>query len=253
MTRTATVVVWLIVLLLAAPAHAQDARGTVAKWYLSTVKTGHEMQWEQAMKEHVDWHRQQNDTWTWHTYMIVSGERLGQYITMTTDHAWADFDTPDVAEQEDAADASSRLGPHIESLGSGLWDELPDLSRPPDASPPFPLIQIINYGIKPSKGAVFAGNVVQFGQTVDATNMSFSVLWFVRPDGGAAARTFTRIVPRENWASMQPNPGAKTSFEAVAETFGSAGLQQWIDSFGESVEWLKSEFWQYRPDLSHVP
>ena len=205
------------------------------------------------MKEHVDWHRQQNDTWTWHTYMIVSGERLGQYITMTTDHAWADFDTPDVSEQEDAADASSRLGPHIESLGSGLWDELPDLSRPPDASPPFPLIQIINYGIKPSKGAVFAGNVVQFGQTVDATNIPATYLWFVKPHGGAGARTYTRIVPLANWAAMKPAPGTLNGFDAFSQTFGAAGLEQWMEGFGESVEWLTSEFWQYRPDLSHVP
>lgn len=52
---------------------------------------------------------------------------------------------------------------------------------------------------------------------------------------------------------MQPKPGATTSFEAVAETHGAAGLQQWIDDFGESVEWLTSEFWQHRPDLSYVP
>ena len=83
--------------------------------------------------------------------------------------------------------------------------------------------------------------------------MSFSVLWFVKPDGGAASRTFTRIVPRQDWASMQPKDGVKTSHEAVTETFGSGGLHQWIDSFGESVEWLKSELWQHRPDLSYVP
>ena len=122
-------------------------------------------------KEHLDWHRQHNDTWTWNTYMIVSGERLGQYITMSPDHAWADFDAPAVSEREDAADATSKLGPHIESLSSGFWNELRDLSRPPDASPPYPLIQIIDYGIKFGKRAVFERNVVQFGQTVDATNV----------------------------------------------------------------------------------
>ena len=253
MARIVTIVVGLLVLPLAAPAGAQDGSGTLTKWYLSTVKTGHDVQWEQAYKEHLDWHRQHNDTWTWNTYMIVSGERLGQYITMSPDHAWADFDAPAVSEREDAADATSKLGPHIESLSSGFWNELRDLSRPPDASPPYPLIQIIDYGIKFGKRAVFERNVVQFGQTVDATNVPATYLWFVKPDGGAASRTFTRIVPRANWASMEPKPGAPGSFEAFRETHGAAGLQQWIDDFGESVEWLTSEFWQHRPDLSYVP
>ncbi len=84
MTRTATVVVGLIVLLLAVPAGAQDSQGTVTRYYLTTVKAGHDLKWEQAFKAHVDWHRQQNDTWAWDTYMLVTGERLGQYITIST-------------------------------------------------------------------------------------------------------------------------------------------------------------------------
>lgn len=241
----------LFVLLLAVPAGAQDKSGTVTRWYLSTVKTGHDLQWEQAFKEHVGWHRQHNDSWTWHTYMIVSGDRLGQYITMSADHAWADFDAPDVSELEHAADTSSKLGPHIESMHSGFWNEILAFSRPPDNPPPFPLIQIIDYRIKPAKRGVFEQNVAQFGEALDTTDFPAAYLWFVKPHGGAAARTFTRIVPRSNWASMEP--GSRSSYDAMTETFGAAGLEAWIASFGESVEWLTSELWQYRSDLSHVP
>lgn len=254
MTRTVALVVGMFVLpVLVAPAGAQDTNRpeTVAKWYLSAVKPGHDLQWEQAFKEHLDWHRQQDDSWTWHTYAIVSGDRLGQYLTMSTDHAWADFDTLAVSASEDAADAITKLGPHIESLGSGFWNELPDLTRAPDNALPSPLIQIINYGIKPSKNAVFERNIVQFGETVDAMNLPSRYIWFIKPDGGAGARTWTRIVPYANWAAMQP--GGPKGFQAFADTFGDAGLQSWLESFGESVEWLTSEFWQYRPDLSHVP
>ncbi len=99
--------------------------------------------------------------------MIVSGERLGQYLTMTTGHAWADFDTRDVSELEDAADASSRLGSHVESLSSGFWNALPNLTRPPEASPPYPLIQVVDYGIKFSKRSVFERNLEMFLQARD--------------------------------------------------------------------------------------
>ena len=244
-----------------AGAGAQDAAAprTVTRWRLATVKTGHDLQWEAAFREHVDWRRSRDDTWTWHTYVLASGDRLGQYLTLSADHAWADFDAPDVPEREDAADLSSRLGPHLEALRSGFWHELVDFSRPPDDPPPFPLIQIVDYRIKPGRRAVFERNVEQFGEALDKTGFAAAYLWFVKPHGGAAARTFTRIVPRADWASMMPAPGAqsapgvRTSYDAMRATFGEAGLQAWIASFGESVEWLTSTLWRHRPDLSYVP
>ena len=251
MTRTAAVAAALLALLLVAPAVAQDARGTITRWHLFTVKSGHDLQWEQAYQEHLAWQRRQNETWTWNTYVIVSGDRLGQYLTMTMDHAWADFDAPAVSAQERAADRISKLGPHVESVHSGFWNEIRRFSRPPDTPFPFPLIQIIDYGIKPAKRSVFERNLEQFGQTVDETNLPARYFWFVKPHGGAAARTFTRIVPRANWASMEP--GNRSSFAAMSETFGEAGLEAWIAAFGESVEWLTSEFWRHRPDLSYAP
>ena len=39
----------------------------------------------------------------------------------------------------------------------------------------------------------------------------------------------------------------------MTATFGEAGLEAWIAGFGESVEWLTSKFWRYRPDLSYTP
>ena len=112
--------VGLMVLLVSFPALAQEGPSTVTKWYLFTVKSGHDLQWEEAYQEHLDWRRQHKDTWTWQTYMIVSGERLGQYLTMSSGHRWADFDSPSVPGLHDMADATSKLGPHIESLSSGF-------------------------------------------------------------------------------------------------------------------------------------
>ena len=267
-TRTAAAILFgLFVLILVLPptgasagaAGAQDAAPsrTVTRWRIATVKTGHDLQWEAAFREHVDWRRSRGDTWTWHTYVLASGDRLGQYLTLSADHAWADFDAPDVPEREDAADLSSRLGPHIEALRSGFWHELVDFSRPPDGPSPFPLIQIVDYRIKPGQRAVFERNVEQFGEALDKTGFAAAYLWFVKPHGGAAARTFTRIVPRANWASMAAGarsaPGVRTSYDAMRATFGEAGLQAWIASFGESVEWLTSTLWRHRPDLSYVP
>ena len=252
MTRIVTVIVGLL-LLVSSPAPAQDASGTITKWFLSTITPGHDLEWEEAFKAHLEWRRQQNDTWVWHTYKVVSGDRLGQYLTMTTDHAWANFDAPAVPVREDEADRVAKLGPHIESLSSGFWTELKALSRPPDMVPPFPLIQVVDYGVKVGQRATFELNVAQFGQTVDEQNLSAAYLWFMKPDGGAATRTFRRIVPYANWGALGAGPGGAVNYDPFIATHGQAGLERWIEMFAESVDWLTSEFWEYRPDLSYIP
>ena len=251
MTRTATMGIGLFVLLLAAPARAQDPQGPVTHYYLTTVKPGHDVKWEEALKEHVDWHRQQNDTWAFDTYMLLTGERLGQYLTISDGHPWADYDAPSVSAQEDSTDAMSKLGPHTKSLSSGFLTEQTELSRPPEAPLPSPLIQTVRYQIKPGKNPVFMGTVVRFGEVNDKMNLPHRYFWYSEYGGGAAARTFWRIVGRPNWAAMAPL--SPSSFQAVRETHGEEGLQEWIDDFAESVGSVTSNLWQHRPDLSYAP
>ena len=68
----------LSLLMLASPVVAQDGPATVSRSFTVTVRVGHDQQFEEAWKQHIDWHRQQNDSWTWNTWMIVSGTPLGQ-------------------------------------------------------------------------------------------------------------------------------------------------------------------------------
>ena len=251
MTRIATIGIGLFALLLAAPARAQDPQGPVTQYHLNVVKPGHDAKWEQALQEHIDWHRQQNDTWAFDTYVLLTGERLGQYLTISDGHPWADYDAPSVSAQEDMADAMSKLGPHTESLSSGFLTEQTELSRPPAEPLPSPLIQTVRYRIKPGKNPVFVGTVVRFGRVNDKMDLPHRYFWYSEYGGGAASRTFWRIVGRPNWAAMAPH--SPSSFRAVRETDGEDGLQEWIDDFAESVSEVTSNLWQHRPDLSYAP
>ena len=52
-----------IIVLVAVAAWAQSQPGTVSRVYLIKVTPGMEADWLEGAKEHVEWHRQQNDPW----------------------------------------------------------------------------------------------------------------------------------------------------------------------------------------------
>ena len=131
--------------------------------------------------------------------------------------------------------------------------ERSDLSRPGDGTLPAPLIHIVKYQIKFGKNPVFVRNIQLFGAANDKMDWTGRYFWFVEYGGGGAARTFWRIVPRQHWAAMTGQTGARSSFQAMTETYGEEGLQSWIDGFGESIASLTSEIWRHRPDLSYAP
>ena len=60
-------------------------------------------------------------------------------------------------------------------------------------------------------------------------------------------------MPYANWGALGAGPGGAVNYDPFIATHGQAGLERWIEMFAESVDWLTSEFWEYRPDLSYTP
>ncbi len=71
--------------------NAQNANN-VCRIYFSTPKAGAAQQYEAGRKKHMQFHRDQKDTWTWSTYAIETGDNTGTYVTSSCGHAWKDFD-----------------------------------------------------------------------------------------------------------------------------------------------------------------
>ena len=196
--------VGLFLMVLAWPVAAQDAPDTISRSYTSRVKAGHELQFEEALKQHMAWHTQQNDTWRWNTYMLVSGERLGQYISISGGHRWADFDSPAVSEEADNADALAKLGEHVERISSGFANGLAAVSRPPSSSEPSPLVQVLTYRLNQGHGARFRDVLRRFDDAAEETNWSGRYSWLEILSGGAEG-TYILVLPHANWASLAPS------------------------------------------------
>ena len=239
----------LSLMVLAWPVVAQEGPATISQSFTAVVTPGHEQQFEEALKQHMAWHRQQNDTWRWNTSVIVSGERLGQYITISGGHRWADFDSPPVSAEADMADAA-RLFEHVERIASGFGNTLPALSRPPASSEPMPLVQVFTYRVKPGQAPVFQHAVGKFREAAEKTNSPFRYVLIASISGGPVG-TYILVVPHENWASFVPPE--QDGLQMLEEALGRQEADAVIEMLNEAVASEVSEIWQYRPDLSYIP
>ncbi len=77
MRRIGMFLVVLSLLLLALPVLAQEEGGNIVRVFVDKAKTGMEQQYEEAVKQHIAWHREQGDTWNWVVRRIESGRTSG--------------------------------------------------------------------------------------------------------------------------------------------------------------------------------
>jgi hypothetical protein len=66
---------------------------SIAGFAVWKPKEGQLQNFENGYKQHLNWHKTNNDKWGWHGWFITSGERYGQFVDATFNHTWADFDS----------------------------------------------------------------------------------------------------------------------------------------------------------------
>ncbi len=221
-------------------------QGTISQSFLLTVRLANVAQFEDAYLQHVEWHRQQSDTWTWDMWSTVTGD-LGTYIVITDGHTWADFDAPPVDPVADGADATAQFGALVESVTSGFARSMTDVSRP--AAGPMPLVHVIDYEVKEGMNGDFLQVVRKFTEAAEQVNWTEHYVWLASVGGSGG--DYILVLQHENWASFAP---PEVSVRAVMEeAFGRQEATALLDMLNNAVESTSERIWTYRPDLSYTP
>ncbi len=250
MRKIAVSFVVVSVLLLALPAMAQEAPGPITRVFVDKAKTGMEQQYEEAVKQHIAWHREQGATWSWVVRRIESGENFGQYLWITPGHRWEDFDNPAVPSDEDGAHFDSGAGQYLESSTSVFTLYLADISRPLEGDTPAAVTSAIFFQIRRGKGDEFMTAVKKVHQAIEKTNWPTNYSWLALVSGGYHP-TYVLVFQEENWAGLNP---PEKSFEAMLEeAYGKQEAEEIQKVFDRTIKSERSQISVYRPDLSYIP
>ena len=250
MRRIGIFLVVLSLLLLALPVLAQDEPGTLARGFFLTIKPGMTQQFEEAYKQHIAWHRQQNDTWAWHTWQYETGERLGQYLVRTPGHHWEDFDAQAEFGEADSADFFAGAGQYVSSASSTFSRLLPKVSRWPegDAIPAF--VEVLTFRLRYGSAREFNYAIKKINEAINKSDWPIHYAWLTTVSGGELG-TYILVIPHKNWADFKE---PEKSFPAMLEeVYGRVEAGKVLKALTKSVLSESSQILRFRPDLSYIP
>ncbi len=250
MRRTGIFLVVLSLLLLALPVLAQDEPGNLARAFFLTIKPGMTQQFEAAYKQHIAWHRQQNDTWEWHTWQYETGERLGQYLVRTPGHHWEDFDAHAEFSAADTADFSAGAGQYVESVSSTFSRVLPKVSRWPEGNARPAFVEVLTFRLRYGAGREFNYAIKKINEAINKSDWPVHYAWLTTVSGGKLG-TYTLVLPHKNWADFKDPE--KPFAAMLEEVYGRVEAGKVLKALTKSVLSESSQILRFRPELSYTP
>jgi len=234
--------------LLALPLLAQEKPGNVAgAWYVKP-KPGMRQQFEQALKRHMEWHKQQKDTWTINVAEAVTGNRIGQYEIATGGHHWKDFDARAKFDEADMADYSANVAQYVDLVGASFWIYHPELSRPMTGDAP--LGEYVEEHLNLDGESDYLLVVRKVHEAIQKSNYPVFYDLYELFNGGEHP-TYGFLFPHKTWADFQPPE--QTLASVLEKAYGREEADALWKTFFKAVHCVKSEVWTSRPDLSYVP
>lgn len=233
------------------PATADEKPGTAMEIIVIAAKPGMAVKLEEGRKKHADWHRRQNDTWAWEVWQVLTGPDSGNYVAGTFGHHWKDFDAwQEKLGKADAADFDLNVAPFVASTTTSYWNNLPEVSRPPEAGTPVPMIQITVWQVKPGSEGAFMGAIKKIHEAIVKTNWPAHYYIQELVDGGEQP-TYVLVTPMKGLADLEP---LEPPFPAMLEkAYGRSDADAVMKAFNDSIVSQRSHIEQHRPDLSYRP
>jgi hypothetical protein len=237
-----------LVCLLALPLLAQEKPGNVAgAWYMRP-KPGMQQQFEQALKRHMEWHKQQKDTWAINVAAAVVGDCPGLYEIAVGGHHWKDFDGRAKFDEADNADFYANVAQYVDLVGSSIWVHHPELSRPMAGEAPF--VEYVEEHLNLGGESDYLLVLRKVREAIQKADWPVYYNVYELFDGGEHP-TYGLVFPHKNWADFEPPE--QTLRDVLEKAYGREEADALLKSFFKAVHRVKSEVWVSRPDLSYVP
>ena len=245
-TKLTALATALFLCAVALPAIAQGQTENIAQAYVHTVQPERIAQFEEAVKRHVQWRKQNNDPWEWVWYQVVNGDGLGRYMVRSGNHRWADLDARYAWDDSVGAGRhfQATVGPYFESEDSSITQQDGALSRPLDDYSAITLFAVTEFDVRlPGQ---FREAITKIGEGLDRGDWGRPYLWQMGANGGTTDAAL--VVPAENWGELAPP--AKPLPMVLAEVYGEQEASELLQQFARSIRSQNSYTLRVRRDLS---
>jgi len=236
---------------IAFPTAAQDApAGLLAKSIQLEVRPDRFPQFEEALRQHLSFHRSNQDVWSWHTWQVVNGEGLGHYYLRTNGHRWEDFDAQADMRRSDWADFLTNVAPHLQSMASTIESVEPALSNWPATVSRPTLVSVTRFELTFDGFRGFRGALEKLHQAMSEKAADRHYAWTSTVNGSGGPE-MTLLIPLGSWADLEPRQ--PTLWTVIEDVFGPDQASVLRETIQAGVRSIHSSVVAYREDLSYEP
>lgn len=231
-TVTAVVVLWAM----SPGVVAQEAEpGPIAFHYALTPKAGHEDAFRTAMQAHMQWRRENGETWQWTCYEVVAGEDANAVHFRSGGHRWADRDAYESSAfgTRAAEQFRSTVAPHLASTRMFVDQDDAEISAWPTDGVDRPLIQLVQMRLDPGKRMAWTDAVKAIHEALQDNGFSggYAFSWTV---AGGPDPMVTLALPRTGWADFaEPDPDV---YAVVVKAFGEERARELFAAYSDAIE-----------------
>ncbi len=229
---------------------ADEKPPTIARHYELEVMPGQEALFEAGMKKQIEWYKNNNETWQWHTWKFETGEKTGQYAVRSPGHYWKDLDDRSERTVRATAHFKEKVKPYVESMQASILKALPDVSNWPDDLGEIPMVSVYEFNIHYGMSEDFVKVIGKINGAIKESNWGVNYAWVARESGGEVP-TFFLVIPRKNWADMEGPE--KPLWTMLEETLGKAEAAGLKARRRKCVRKQSSALARFHPELSYFP
>ncbi|MFZ9052780.1 MAG: hypothetical protein ACO22K_07160 [Woeseiaceae bacterium] len=229
----------------------EEAPGSLTDVWLMVPKKGMETEFETAVKAHMAFRAEAEDSRNWLAFMPVIGHNLSVYQFRACCFEWADQDAYNAENQEKGlgANYNENVWQYVDHAHHYIeymdWEN----SHWPDGESDGPYFGVTAWKMKPNQGSGPREARLKLSQMAiengwgDTDNQW---LWHWRIGGPNELRI---VSPFDNYAEMAPPE--QSFFEFIAEHMGSEEeASALFDQFGSGFAGSDYTVWVHRKDLS---
>lgn len=233
------------------PAAAQDAPpGLLARTIALDVAPDSYPQFEEALREHLGYHRSNGDPWSWYTWQVANGADLGRYYLRTHGHTWQEFDEQAGMRRSDWADFLANVAPSLRSMASTITSLEPSLSNWPEQVGQPALVSVTRFelafdGLRDFRDALEKIRAAALERAPDR-------YWaWTTTVNGSNGPEMTLLVPLGSWSELEPRRPPLWSL--IEEAYGQEQADALRATIAANLRGMSSSVLAYRPDLSYEP
>lgn len=224
-----------------------DEKPSLHRMFHVKVKPGHAPAFSAALAEHMEWRKENGETWTWWMHSVVSGPNHGDCIIRSGPIEWADVDAYEAFLDKGGVEFWKTCGEHIVDVDS--WFSMADkrwMRWMPEGKT-INLVQVITYHLKTGMNKTFSEAVQKYHDAIVAEDYPTYYVFDWNIMGGKG-NTVTLAIFYENWADMAPEE--ETLQAMMVRVMGEEDAYALQEAFSSTYKYAESGVVRYLPDLS---